>query len=72
MQERELNCATIVVANRTDISGRATAEKNEPRLANWKREKLWAHSQPNHSAIIDCGWFRCRLSRPAGRARRAG
>jgi len=27
MQERELNCATIGVANRTDISGRATAEE---------------------------------------------
>jgi hypothetical protein len=27
MQERELNCATIGVANRMDISGRATAEK---------------------------------------------
>jgi len=26
MQERELNCATIGVANRTDMSGRATAE----------------------------------------------
>ena len=27
MQERKLNCATIGVANRTDISGRATAEE---------------------------------------------
>ncbi len=27
MQERELNCATIGVANSTDISGRATAEE---------------------------------------------
>jgi hypothetical protein len=27
MQERELNCATIAVANWTDISGRATAEE---------------------------------------------
>ena len=32
MQERELNCATIGVANRTDISGRATAEETSRAL----------------------------------------
>src|SRR5258705_10179543 len=33
----------------------STESAVKPRLANWKREKLWAHSQPTHSAIIDCG-----------------
>ena len=32
MQERELNCATIGVAKRTDISGRATAEETSRAL----------------------------------------
>jgi hypothetical protein len=22
---------------------------------------LWVHNQPNHSAVIHCDWFRCRL-----------
>jgi hypothetical protein len=39
MQERELNCATIGVANRTDISGRATADEINRGLRTGKARK---------------------------------
>jgi hypothetical protein len=40
MQERELNCATIGVANSTDISGRATAEETNCGLRIGNGRKL--------------------------------
>ncbi len=41
MQSRELNCATIEVANNRDISGRATADEMNPGLRIGKGRKLW-------------------------------
>jgi septal ring factor EnvC (AmiA/AmiB activator) len=41
MQERELNCATIGVANRTDISGRATADEINRGLQTGKERSFW-------------------------------
>jgi hypothetical protein len=41
MQRRELNCATIEVANNRDISGRATADEMNRGLRIGKGRKLW-------------------------------
>jgi hypothetical protein len=41
MQERELNCATIEVANTTDMSGTATADAIDRSLRTGKGSKLW-------------------------------
>src|SRR5258707_9106950 len=41
MQSRELNCATIEVANNRDISGRATADEMNRGLRIGKGRKLW-------------------------------
>jgi len=41
MQERELNCATIGVGNRTDISRRATADEMNRGLRAGKGKSLW-------------------------------
>jgi hypothetical protein len=41
MQRRELNCATIEVANSRDISGRATADEMNRGLRCGKGRKLW-------------------------------
>src|ERR1700736_7059079 len=41
MQTREINCATIEVANNRDISGRATADEMNRGLRIGKGRKLW-------------------------------
>jgi hypothetical protein len=41
MQERELNCATIEVANNRDMSGRMTADEMNRSLRTAKGSKLW-------------------------------
>src|SRR5260221_11134359 len=41
MQRRELNCATIEVANNRDISGSATADEMNRGLRIGKGRKLW-------------------------------